>query len=495
MSQAEFSLAGEFPPARREDWLKLVSAALKGAPFEQLVATTYDGVAPAAVDLRFGLDPLGLMATRGSSAKPWNELAAAFADWVKDLARQGFQGPFVAADGRPVEAAEGWEAPELACALASAVAYLRTLETAGVALEDARRMIFFRLAADADEFLTIAKFGAVRRLWARVEAACGLRPEPAFVSAETAWRMMTKQDPWVNLLRATVAVFSAGLGGANAVSLLPFTAALGLPDGFARRIARNTQLVLLEEANLAKVADPAAGSGALEDLTGKLCSSAWSLFREIEARGGLAAALEQGLIQQKIARVRAEREKAVAVREDVLTGTRQFPDVGEVPVAVLDVAPVQLPPPAGAAIRFEPPPRLRLSEPYERLRERSDRLLRDTGARPNIFLANLGPLAAFTARAMWAKNLFEAGGIEAATNDGFLGKAADGATDLDALIAAFRASGAKLACICSSDEVYLKQAQAAARALANAGAPPIYLPGRPREAATKLRDSWLKTFR
>jgi len=608
MSKAEFSLAGGVPPTRREDWLKLVSAALKGAPFERLAARSYDGLAieplysgkadaqpvparapaapwqilqrvdhpdpaaanaqvrqdlengatglsvafagsigangygipaseaavarvfggvhwdagiaveldlgpqagdiaravaalvrkhgvePAAVDLRFGFDPLGRMATGGSIAKPWNELAATFADVINDLARQGFRGPFAAADGRPVHAAGGSEAQELAFALAAAVAYLRPLEAAGVPLEDARAMIFFRLAADADEFLTIAKFRAVRRLWARVEAACGLRPEPAFVSAETAWRMMTKRDPWVNLLRASVAVFSAGLGGANAVSVLPFTAALGLPDGFARRIARNTQLVLLEEANLAKVGDPAAGSGAFEDLTEKLCRSAWSLFREIEAGGGLAAAIEQGLIQQKIARVRAEREKAVATREDVLTGTSEFPDIGEVPVAVLEVAPMPAPPPAGAAIRFEPLPRVRLSERYEQLREQSDRLLRDTGARPKIFLANLGPLAAFTARAMWAKNLFEAGGIEAVANDGFPGKTTEGTTDLDALIAAFRASGAKLACICSSDKVYLKEAEAAARALANAGARHIYLAGRPREAETKLRDSGVKTL-
>jgi methylmalonyl-CoA mutase len=606
MSKAAFSLAGEFPPARREDWLKLVSAALKGAPFEQLVATTYDGlaieplypgkadaqplparapgapwqilqrvdhpdpaaanaqarqdlengasglsvvfassigangygipatetaiarvfegvhwdagvaveldlgpqaedvaravaallrkqgVAPAAVDLRFGFDPLGLMATRGSSTKPWNEVAAAFADLIKDLARQGFQGPFVAADGRPVHAAAGSEAQELAFALASAVAYLRALEAAGVPPEDARGMIFFRLAADADQFSTIAKFRAARRLWARVEAACGLRPEPVFVSAETAWRMMTKRDPWVNLLRATVAVFSAGLGGANAVSVPPFTAALGLPDGFARRIARNTQLVLLEEANLAKVADPGAGSGALEDLTEKLCRSTWRLFQEIEAGGGVAAAIEQGLIQRNIARVRAEREEAIALREDVLTGTSEFPDIGEVPVAVLEVAPMHASPAAGA-IRFEPLPRVRLSEPYERLRERSDRLLRDTGARPKIFLANLGPLAAFTARAMWAKNFFEAGGIEAVTNDGFLGKTTDG-TDLEALVAAFRASGAKLACICSSEEVYAREAEAAARALANAGARHIYLAGKPREAEARLRDSGVKTF-
>jgi methylmalonyl-CoA mutase len=607
MSKAEFSLAGEFPPARREDWLKLVSAALKGAPVEKLVATTYDGlaieplharkadaqpvsgrapgapwqilqrvdhpdpaaaneqarqdlengatglkvvfagsigangygmpasdaaiargfedvhldagiaveldlgpqaedaaravaalvrnqgVAPAAVDLRFGFDPLGLMATSGAGAEPWNELASAFADLIKDLARQGFRGPFAAADGRPVHAAGGSEAQELAFALAGALSYLRVLEGAGVALEDARRMIFFRLAADADEFLTIAEFRAVRRLWARVEAACGLRPEPVFVSAETAWRMMTKRDPWVNLLRATVAVFSAGLGGANAVSVLPFTAALGLPDAFARRIARNTQLVLLEEANLAKVADPAAGSGALEDLTQELCRAAWTLLQEIEAGGGLAAALEHGLVQPNIARVRAEREKAIAVRHDVLTGVSEFPDIAEVPVAVLEVAPMHAPPPA-AAIRFEPLPRVRLSEPYERLREESDRLLRDTGARPKIFLANLGALAAFNARASRAKNLFEAGGIEAVTNEGFPGKAADSATDLDALIAAFRASGAKLACICSSNEVYVKEAEAAARALANAGARHIYLVGRSREAEPKLRNSGVKTF-
>jgi methylmalonyl-CoA mutase len=607
MSKVEFSLAGEFPPAQREDWLKLVSAALKGAPVEKLVATTYDGlkieplharkadaqplpgrapgapwqilqrvdhpdpaaaneqarqdlehgatglcvvfagsigangygvpvseaaiargfedvhwdagiaveldlgpqagdaaralaalvrkqgVAPAAVDLRFGFDPLGLMAASGAGAEPWNELAAAFADLIKDLARQGFRGPFAAADGRPVHAAGGSEAQELALALAGALSYLRALEGAGVRLEDARRMIFFRLAADADEFLTIAKFRAVRRLWARVEAACGLRPEPVVVSAETAWRMMTKRDPWVNLLRATVAVFSAGLGGANAVSVLPFTAALGLPDGFARRIARNTQLVLLEEANLAKVADPAAGSGALEDLTQKLCRAAWILFQEIEAGGGLAAALEHGLIQPNIARVRAEREKAIAVRHDVLTGVSEFPDIAEVPVAVLEVAPMQAPPPAGA-IRFEPLPRVRLSEPYERLREESDRLLRDTGARPKIFLANLGPLAAFTARAMWAKNLFEAGGIEAVTNEGFPGNATERRTDLDALSAAFRASGAKLACICSSDEVYANEAEAAAQALANAGARHIYLAGRPREVEAKLRNTGVKTF-
>src|SRR5690606_2931148 len=167
--------------------------------------------------------------------------------------------------------AGGSEAQELAYALSVAVAYWRALEAGGVALDNARRMIFFRLSADADQFMIMAKFRSLRKLWARVEEASGLTPQPIFIAAETAWRMMTQRDPYVNMLRVTIAAFAAGLGGANAVTVLPFTAALGLPDEFARRVARNTQLILIEEANLAKVADPAAGSGGIEALTDDLC--------------------------------------------------------------------------------------------------------------------------------------------------------------------------------------------------------------------------------
>ena len=183
------------------------------------------------------------------------------------MPRSGFHGPFAVADGRVIHNAGGSEAQELAFALASAVAYLRALEGFGMPLEAARDAIYFRLAADADQFLTMAKFRAARKLWARIEAACGLVPKPVQLTAETAWRMMTKRDPYVNLLRTTIAVAAAGLGGADAITVLPHTAPLGLPDAFARRLARNCQLVLLEESNLARVADPAAGSGAIEALT------------------------------------------------------------------------------------------------------------------------------------------------------------------------------------------------------------------------------------
>jgi len=442
------------------------------------------GIAPAATNIRFGFDPIGAAALCGGSPLPWNGLVPLFNAGISDLATRGFRGPFAVADGRLVHNAGGSEAQELAYALAVAIAYLRALEAGGVALDAARSLIYFRLAADADQLLTIAKLRALRRLWARVEEACGLAPAPTFIAAETAWRMMSRRDPYVNVLRATIAAVSAGLGGADAVSVLPFNMALGLPDRFARRIARNTQLVLLEESNLAKVADPAAGSGSVEHLTAELCRAAWSLFQEIERAGGAFAAIEHGLIQQKVAAVRAEHQAAVARRKDALTGTSDFPDLAEASVTVLNV-PLALVPPYPTSLALEPLPSIRLAEPFEALRDASDRMLAQTGARPNIFLANLGKLSDFTARATFAKNFFEAGGIEAVSNDGFVNR--------DEMVAAFKASGAKLACLCSSDAVYASEAAAAAQALAAAGAR-LILAGRPGEQEPALRAAGLQIF-
>lgn len=591
----DLPLAAEFPPATREDWLKLVRAALKDRPFERLIAKTYDGIAieplypradeatpvlarrgawqvmarvdhpdpamanaealhelengatgltlvfagsagaygyglpgdatsiarildgvhldavaieiqtaeptkdaadhiaalvtarghaPGAVRIRFGHDAIGAHTLTGTLPIPYRDLMPRFGEHVASLAKLGFESPLAASDGRIVHNAGGSEAQELAYTLATAVAYLRALESEGVPLPAACRMIEFRLAADADQFLTVAKFRALRALWARVEQACGLDPAPAFISAETAWRMTTRRDPPVNMLRATIAAFSAGIGGADAISVLPFTAAIGLPDRFARRIARNLQLLLLEESNAAKVADPAAGSGGIEALTDKLCRAAWMLFQEIEAAGGAPAALEQGLIQDRIAKVRAEREAAVARRKDALTGTTDYPLLSEQPVKVLDAKPVAIPPPH-AAIRYPALVPIRLGEPFEALRDESDRFLARTGARPRIFLANLGSPAEFTARASFAKNFFEAGGLEAVGNDGF--------ANPDAMIAAYKASGAALVCLCSSDEVYDKEAASAARALTAAGARRIVLAGPPKDEAA-LRAAGVQGF-
>jgi methylmalonyl-CoA mutase len=168
-----------------------------------------------------------------------------------------------------------------------------------------------------------------------------------------------------------------------------------------------------------------------------------------------------------------------------MTGTSDYPNLHEKPAAVLNVPPAATPKETAAVKTVEPLPSIRLSEPYEALREVSDRILAKTGARPNVFLANLGKIADFTARAMFAKNFYEAGGIEALSNDGF--------KDTPEMIAAFKTSGAKLACLCSSDKVYAMEAVSAARALTAAGAI-VQLAGRPGENEANWRKAGVKSF-
>jgi methylmalonyl-CoA mutase len=489
---------------------------------------TRKGLSPAACDIRFGLDPIGACAAWGASPYGWTVIEPAVSGAIKGLAAMGFEGPFAVADGRVIHDAGGSEVQELAFVLATALAYLRTLEGAGVALEDAQKMIYARLSADADQFLTLAKFRALRLLWARIEQACGLTPKPIFIAAQTAWRMLTQRDPYVNMLRATIATFSAGLGGANAITVLPHTLALGLPDPFARRVARNTQLVLLEESNLAKVSDPAAGAGGIEALTRELCEAAWSLFQEIEKAGGIFTSLEQNLIQRKVAAARAVREQNIARRKEVLTGATEFPNLHEAEVAVLDAKPVVLAPYGEAKFKFDALPPMRLAAPFEVLRDRSDQILKDRGARPKVFLANLGTPADFTARATFAKSFFETGGIEAieflpsplpsgerstpqASGEGALASNRNPSPapspsaqerplpmgevkDFAALATAFKSSAAALVCLCSSDKVYAQQAVAAAKALQAAGVKHIYLAGRPGEQEAALRAAGVNDF-
>jgi methylmalonyl-CoA mutase len=441
------------------------------------------GEAPASIDLRASINPIGGFAAAGHSAQSWEQLSQSFAAMVGELVADGFRGPLAVSDGRIIHNAGGSEAQELAFALASAVAYLRALEANGMSVAAARDAIYFRLTADADQLSTMAKFRAVRKLWARVQAACGLDPTAGMVTAETAWRMLTRRDPYVNILRNTIAVAAAGLGGADAITVLPHTAALGLPDAFARRIARNIALVLLEEANLARVADPAAGSGALEALTQELCAAAWSQFQEIERAGGVWAALESGLIAQKVSAVRAQHQTAIARQRDILTGTNAYPDLHETAPMVLDVPPR---PDSGAAkhLPAKPLPRIRLAEPFERLRDASDRMLAETGTRPRIFLACLGAPADFTPRASFASNLFEAGGIEAVS------KQIEPAT----LGAAFKQTSTKLACLCGSDQAYESAAAPAASTLKAAGARHIFLAGRPGAREAQWRAVGVQSF-
>jgi methylmalonyl-CoA mutase len=486
------------------------------------------------LSLDLGLDPIGAMAAHGRISASWSIMARRMGDTLNHLTTQGFAGRAFLADGRVYHEAGASEAQELAAVLATGVGYLRALEVQGHALDAARKALSFLLVADADEFLTVAKLRALRRLWARVEHACGLEPKPIRLHAETAWRMTTRSDPWVNMLRTTIATFSAGIGCADAITVLPFTAALGLPDAFARRIARNTQLILLDESNLARVADPAAGAGGFEALTDALSHKAWGLLQEIEREGGILESLTIGKLQTRIAAVRAQREKAVVTRRESITGTSKFPNINEADVAVLlPMATVEtstassplssspasteiastvlvqmagqgatLPQLAGIAsvpspVSIASLPSTRTAESFEHLRDRADAYRRETGERPKVFLANLGLITDFTARATLAKNFFEAGGIEAVMNDGF--------PSLHALTAAFAASGAQIACICSSDEVYFSSADVAvtpnetvveetARVLKRAGGSLVYMVGRPIMREDALRSAGIYDF-
>ncbi len=423
------------------------------------------GLTSAALDVDFGHDPIGHLARSGSlSASP----AAHLRETHTLLRNAGFGGRLMLADGRPYHEAGAGEAQELACVIATGVEYLRMLEAEGLTLEEAQGEVAFLLAADADEFLALAKFRALRLLWARIETACGLEPMPVRLHAETSFRMMTRYDPWVNILRAAMGVFAAGLGGADTITALPFTLALGLPDEFARRIARNTQLILIHEAKLAKVADPAAGSGSIEALTDTLCGRAWSLFQNIEAIGGMAAALRAGLPQKEILAAAEARREAIARRKLAITGTSAFPLLSEAPVDVL------MPSPPCASGRpagqdGPPLPARRDAEPYEELRASADRHFQETGARPKIFVANLGADPGSKLALDQAANFFAVARIEAVIAQEF--------TTWQQAADAFRASGCVIACLCAPPPAATQAIIEAAGQLKAAGAARIYLSG------------------
>ena len=439
------------------------------------------GALPANASVSFGLDPF-VAATHGPFPSGWAATATPFLDAAMALRAKDFGGPLLVADARAVHAAGGSEAHELAFALGASVALLRALEASGVPLDEARTRIAFRLAADADEFLSLAKFRAIRLLWARVEEACGLMPRKIRVQAESAWRMMTVRDPYVNVMRAMLAVFSAGLGGADSVTALPHTAASGCPDSFARRLARNGQLILLRESNLGFVADPAAGSGAFEALTRALCDKAWGLFQASEAAGGLPATLAGGTLQKEVAANAALLMRDVGRIKAPITGVSAHANLTEAPAAV---APGSPGPKTLATAEGALCP-IRIAEPFEKLRDQSDAWFAATGARPKVYLAAIGAEPSHRRRVGFMREWLEAGGFEPLY---------DGETETPEEAAKrFTASGAALAGLCGDDQSYALSAPSFAAALKGAGANGVILAGRPGEAEAALRLAGVDDF-
>lgn len=463
--------------------LRVEAGQFQGRDIALALARLFEMTDPAALDLRFGLDPIGDFAALGAAPIEWEALAARLGQTVGALRSRGLRAPMVRADGRLHHAAGATDAQELAGVLATAIAYLRALEAAGLSLEEAAGAIEVTLTADVDQFGTQAKPRAFRQLWAAALAACGAAPVRLAIHMETAWRSLTRHDPYVNLLRGTLAAFAAGVGGADSLTVLPFTQALGLPDADARRLARNTQVILIEESNIHRVADPSAGAGAIEERTETLAAAAWDLFRQIEREGGMVEALTSGSWQARLAAARAARAKDIATRRQPITGTSEFPLLGEgVPAVLAPARRAAMSAPSEGALLAEPLVPRRLAEPFEQLRAAAAA----ASPAPSVFLASLGTPADFTPRASFARAAFEAGGLTAPTNDGF--------TDWAALAAAFTSSGAKLACLCSSDDIYAARAEEAARALKNAGAQAIYLAGRPGEHEAAWRAAGIEAY-
>ncbi|OBA58483.1 methylmalonyl-CoA mutase small subunit [Mycobacterium sp. 1100029.7] len=362
---------------------------------------------------------------------------------------------------------------ELAGSIAAAVAYLRLLTESGMPIAQALRQISFRLAADDDQFMTIAKLRAVRQLWARVGEVVGeSEAGGAIVHAETSLPMMTQRDPWVNMLRCTLAAFGAGVGGAETVLVFPFDVAIpggfpGTARSFARRIARNTQLLLLEESHVGRVLDPAGGSWFVEDLTKRIAEHAWEHFQAIEARGGFTDARD--FIADEIAEIAARRADDIAHRRTSITGVNEFPNLTEPPLPQSDSIGQ---PDVGNLQRY--------AAGFEALRDRSDAFLARTGARPQALLLPLGPLAEHNIRTTFAANLLASGGIEA-VNPGTL--------DPENVAAAVSEAGSPAAAvICGTDKRYGAEVAGIVAAARAAGVSRVYLAG-PEKAVAAIDPS------
>ncbi len=428
--------------------------------------------------LAFHMDPLSAFAETGASPGPIESHLILAAEtgvrWTAPYARASL----FLATGRVVHEAGGSEGQELGFALATALAYAKALTRAGLSQTEAFQRIVLGASVDATYFNGIAKLRALRLLWGKLTTACGVEV-PATIEARSSARMLSTLDPWVNLLRLTAAGFAAGVGGADAVILAPFTEPLGRPTDFARRQARNTQLVLMEEAHLGRVADPAAGAWYLETLTDQMARAGWTAFQAIEAAGGVIAALEKGQIQDAVAKVRSQRQQDTATRRSGLIGVTEFPILTDAPVELdtTDAAPfarpspkVQLPGPAGRAAALAP---WRAAEAFEALRHRA--MARP--AAPVALLATLGTARDHAARVGFTQNALAAGGLSVEIRP----------------TSEIAAAGPAMAVLCGTDEAYQTEGEAAARALKAAGVRHLLVAGRPANQDT-LRANGVDGF-
>lgn len=417
-----------------------------------------------------GLDPVGELAREGGDPAALSATWDAIADVARRCAADLPGVRAVVADALPYHEAGASDAEELGCLLAAGVEALRALTDRGLSVDDAMSQVELRVAATADQFSTIAKLRALRSSWDRVGEAAGAGEgaRAPRVHAVTSTVMLTRYDPWVNLLRNTVACFAAGIGGADAVTVLPHDAARQpeAPSELARRMARNTQAILTDESSLGRVVDAAGGSWYVESLTEALADAAWAWFQQLEAVGGLVAALADGTVHERLATTWRDRSRRLASRAEIVTGVSEFPDIDEPspdprPAAVSD---------SSASDAVPPLPSVQRAEEFEDLRDAAQAL----GDRPAVVLVGIGTPADHNARSTFAKNLVEAGGLRTVLVEG---------ADPVALASAAASAGPTVAVLCSSDTRYAEAAAPLAEALKVAGLQHVHLAGRPGDHA------------
>jgi methylmalonyl-CoA mutase len=491
------------------------------------------GVSLHQVRGAFNADPLAELAREGQlpiSPQAAMSMLAELAGWTSHHCPRVTA---VGVDTSTYHHAGASVAQDLAFGLATAVTYLRAMTDAGMDFDTAAHQMLFSFSLGTHHFLAIAKLRAARRLWWQVVEACGGSDAAGAmrIHAQTGNRVLTQRDPYVNILRNTVGVFAAIVGGAEVITSVPFDHLAGLPDDFSRRVARNTFLILQEEGHLHRVIDPAGGSWFLDTITEQLANEAWSIFQEIERLGGMLAVLESGWVNEQIAVAHAPRAADIARRKEGITGVSEFPNLDEERVvrqppdidglrkaeasrvkvgharkdtlavgSSTDFKAAVTAAAQGATIgqlahafgfhassaKIEALVARGFAEPFEELRDATDAWNAKHSRRPRVFLANMGPVAHHTARATYAKNFFETGGFEVIATDGF--------QDTEAAAAAFGKSGATIAVICSSDKLYPDVVPAVAARLKAVGAQSVVLAGNPGAHEVAWREAGVDRF-
>ncbi len=374
---------------------------------------------------------------------------------------------------------------DLAFAMASAADYLQILVKKGLSAEDVARKLRFTFAVGRNYFMEIAKIRAARYLWAKVCEAWGITPQTSgsiFIHTVTSGWNKTLYDPYNNMLRTTTEAMSAALGGADSLLVEPFDKAMRRSSTpISERVARNTQLILKEEAYFDKVADPAAGSYYIESLTGSLIDESWKLFLQTMELGGLSEAFEAGFIQDKIEQTAITRNKYLATRRDVLLGTNQYPNPDERLAESYDLSDTSTSVIDDHKRVARPLVAYRGAEPFESLRMKTEK---HPGGPPKVFLLTTGNLTMRKARAGFSSGFFCCAGFEVIDNLGFI-DVVEGAK------AAVKNSSS-IVVVCSSDEEYPEVVPAIAGSLPDSVL--LVVAGYPKDSIELLKSAGVDYF-